>query len=97
MFEPIKDYDSFEAPPALGQMLDANGMDWNSRSDNVIDKEMSHVKLRREDYWQYKKYLNARQWFELDLFLDRLFNKADDEDKKRISNAKKVIMEAQNF
>lgn len=95
MFEPHNDtISNMEAPAVVGHFLTADGADWASRKDNVVDKIMSNVKLSHDDYWQYKKYINARQWFELDLFLDRLLTKVDEEDTRRIGEAKKSIAQA---
>lgn len=86
---------NFEAPPNTGFFVDAQGAPWASRPDNVVDKYMSKVSLKQDDYWQYKKYLNNRQWFELDMFLERLENKSEGDDLIRIQNSRNVISKLQ--
>ncbi len=96
MFEPHNDtISSMEAPPVMGHFIDTNGADWASRSDTMIDSIMSKVELTHDEYWHYKKYLNARQWFELDMFLDRLLKNANEDDVTRINKAKENVAKAQ--
>lgn len=82
---------NMEAPVTTGTFIDANGQNWNSRPDNVINRYMSKVSLTKDEYWQYQKYVNDRKWFELDMFLDRLSQTADRDDLIRLGRAKEVI------
>lgn len=81
---------SSEAPVTTGFFVDSSGGDWDSRPDNVIDKYMSKVKLSQDDYWKYKEYVNSRQWYELDMFLERLQNKTEGDDEIRIKKSREI-------
>lgn len=82
---------NMEAPVTSGFFLDASGNPWDKRPDHVIEKYMSKVALSREDYWLYKKHIDARNWFELDILLDRLYQTVDTDDKIRIVKSKEVV------
>lgn len=97
-FVPLNDsIDGFEAPPAQGFLVDINGSRWDSKPDNVVDKYMSKVALTQNEYWKYKEYFNAKKWFELEMFLDRLANSATEEDAARIVAARKVVTRIQGL
>lgn len=82
---------NMEAPVTSGFFLDASGNPWEKRPDRVIDKYMSKVTVSRDQHWQYKKYLDQRQWFELEMYFDKLLNTADTDDQIRIKKAKEVV------
>jgi hypothetical protein len=82
---------SMEAPPSTGFFVDSSGGAWDSRPDNVIDKYMSKVSLTQDNYWTYRKYVNGRQWFELDMFLERLEKDAEGDSLIRIKKAREVV------
>ena len=81
---------NLEAPVTTGFFVDSSGGNWDNRPDNIVDKYMSHVKLKQDDYWTYKKYLNSRQWFELDMFLERLESSSEGDDLTRIKKSRDV-------
>jgi hypothetical protein len=82
---------SQEAPLTTGFYMDASGNSWGNRPDNLIQSYMSKVAITRDEYWQYKKHLDNREWFELDLFLERIAKKVDADGQIRVNKARNVI------
>jgi len=82
---------NLEAPLTSGFFMDASGVPWANRPDQVIERYMNKVAFNKDQYWQYREYLDSREWFNLDMFLETMAKSADQDDEIRIRKSREVI------